>query len=300
MADTDEFRPRRSVLYMPGANERALEKAQGLPADCLILDLEDAVAPDAKGEARDRVCAAAASRAYGQREVTIRANGIGTRWHDDDVAAIATSGADAIVVPKVNTAADVEHVVAALEAAGAPDDLDVWAMIETPTAILNAHEIAMAHDRLTGFVLGTNDLVKELQAEFVAGRQPLLTSLSMAVLGARAAGVVVLDGVFNDLDDPEGFEAECRQGRELGMDGKTLIHPRQLEPCNRVFAPSEEQVTHAREVIAAFEEAVEQGKGVATVNGQLIENLHVEQARRTVVQAEAIAAREQADQRPAS
>ena len=295
MADTDEFRPRRSVLYMPGANERALEKAQGLPADCLILDLEDAVAPDAKAEARDRVCAAAASGAYGQREVTIRANGIGTRWHDDDVVAIATSGADAVVVPKVNTAADVQHVVAALEAAGAPDDLDVWAMIETPTAILNAREIATAHERLTAFVLGTNDLVKELQAEFVAGRAPLLTSLSMAVLGARAAGVVVLDGVFNDLDDPEGFEAECRQGRELGMDGKTLIHPRQLEPCNRVFAPSEEQVAHAREVIAAFEEAVEQGKGVATVDGQLIENLHVEQARQTVIQAEAIAAREQAD-----
>ena len=295
MADTDELRPRRSVLYMPGANERALEKAQGLPADCLILDLEDAVAPDVKPQARDRVCAAAASGAYGQREVTIRANGIGTRWHDDDVAAIATSGADAIVVPKVDIAADVEHVVAALEAAGAPDDLDVWAMIETPTAILNAREIATAHDRLTAFVLGTNDLVKELQAEFVAGRQPLLASLSLAVLGARAAGVVVLDGVFNDLDDPEGFEAECRQGRELGMDGKTLIHPRQLEPCNRVFAPSEEQVTHAREVIAAFDEAVEQGKGVATVNGQLIENLHVEQARRTVAQAEAIAAREQAD-----
>lgn len=290
---TTEFRPRRSVLYMPGANERALEKAKDLPADALILDLEDAVAPDAKVEARDRVCAAAASGAYGHREVTIRANGIGTPWHDDDVAAIATSGADAIVVPKVNTADDVRQVVAALESAGAPDDLDVWAMIETPTAIWNVREIATAHDRLTGFVLGTNDLVKELQAEFVPGRQPLLSSLSLAVLGARAAGdVVVLDGVFNDLDDPDGFEAECVQGRQLGMDGKTLIHPKQLEPCNRVFAPSDEEVANAREVIAAFEEATAQGKGVVTVNGRLIENLHVEQARRTVTQAEAIAARE--------
>ncbi len=290
---TAEYRPRRSVLYMPGANERALEKAQGLPADALILDLEDAVAPDAKEEARDRVCAAAASGAYGQREVTIRANAIGTQWHNEDVRAIATSGADAIVVPKVNTAEEVQHVVAALEQAGAPDDLDVWAMIETPTGILEAHAIATAHDRLTAFVLGTNDLVKELQAEFVPGRQPLQTALSMAVLAARAAGIVVLDGVFNDLDDAEGFEAECRQGRELGMDGKTLIHPRQLEPCNRVFAPSEDEVAHAREVIAAFEEATAQGKGVATVNGRLIENLHVEQARRAVAQADAIAARDQ-------
>lgn len=291
---TDEYRPRRSVLYMPGANERALEKAQGLPADALILDLEDAVAPDAKEDARDRVCAAAASGAYGHREVTIRANAIGTRWHDDDVAAIATSGADAIVVPKVNSADDVRQVVAALDAAGAPATLDLWAMIETPTAILDARAIATAHDRLTAFVLGTNDLVKELQAEFVPGRQPLQAALSMAVLAARAAEIVVLDGVFNDLDDAEGFEQECRQGRELGMDGKTLIHPRQLEPCNRVFAPSEDEVAHAREVISAFEEATAQGKGVATVNGRLIENLHVEQARRTVAQADAIAARGQA------
>ena len=285
---TEQLRPRRSVLYMPGANERALEKAKTLDADALILDLEDAVAPDAKVEARDRVCIAAGSDEYGHREVTIRANGIGTRWHDDDVRAIATSGADAIVIPKVGSAEDVKHVVAALEQAGAPDDLDVWAMIETPTAIWNAREIATAHDRLTAFVMGTNDLVKELQAEFVLGRQPLLASLSMAVLGARTAGVVVLDGVFNDLDDAEGFEAECRQGRQLGMDGKTLIHPKQLEPCNRVFAPSEDEVANAREVIEAFEEATAQGKGVATVRGKLIENLHVEQARRTVAQHEAI------------
>jgi citrate lyase subunit beta/citryl-CoA lyase len=283
--------PRRSVLYMPGANERALEKARDLPADCLILDLEDAVAPDAKEQARARVCAAAASGDYGHREVTIRANGIGTRWHDEDLAAIATSGADAVVIPKVDTAADVRQVVARLEASGAPDDLQVWAMIETPTAILHAHEIATASDRLTAFVLGTNDLVKELQAEFVPGRQPLLHALSQAVLAGRAAGIVVLDGVFNDLDDADGFEAECRQGRELGMDGKTLIHPRQLEPCNRVFAPDDDAVAAAREVIEAFEQATAEGRGVATVRGRLIENLHVEQARRTVAQHDAIAAR---------
>jgi citrate lyase subunit beta / citryl-CoA lyase len=289
---TEDLRPRRSVLYMPGANERALEKAKTLPADALILDLEDAVAPDAKEEARDRVCAAAASGEYGHREVTIRANGIGTQWHDADVTAIATSGAAAIVIPKVNTADDVRAVEAALVAAGAPDDLAIWAMIETPQAIFNAREIATASDRLTGFVMGTNDLVKELQAQFVPGRAPLQASLSMAVLAARAAGIVVLDGVFNDLEDADGFVAECEQGRALGMDGKTLIHPKQVEPCNQVFAPSEDEVAHAREVIAAFEQATAEGRGVVTVNGRMIENLHVEQSRRIVAQADSIAARQ--------
>jgi citrate lyase subunit beta / citryl-CoA lyase len=289
---TEDLRPRRSVLYMPGANERALEKAKTLPADALILDLEDAVAPDAKEEARDRVCAGAASGEYGHREVTIRANGIGTQWHDADVTAIATSGAAAIVIPKVNTADDVRAVEAALVAAGAPDDLAIWAMIETPQAIFNAREIATASDRLTGFVMGTNDLVKELQAQFVPGRAPLQASLSMAVLAARAAGIVILDGVFNDLEDADGFVAECEQGRALGMDGKTLIHPKQVEPCNQVFAPSEDEVAHAREVIAAFEQATAEGRGVVTVNGRMIENLHVEQSRRIVAQADAIAARQ--------
>jgi len=289
---TEDLRPRRSVLYMPGANERALEKAKTLPADALILDLEDAVAPDAKEEARGRVCAAAASGEYGHREVTIRANGIGTQWHDADVAAIATSGADAIVIPKVNSADDVRAVEAALVAAGAPDGLAIWAMIETPQAIFNAREIASASDRLTGFVMGTNDLVKELQAQFVPGRGPLQASLSMAVLAARAAGIVILDGVFNDLEDADGFVAECEQGRALGMDGKTLIHPKQVDPCNNVFAPSDDEVAHAREVIAAFEQATSEGRGVVTVNGRMIENLHVEQSRRIVAQADSIAARQ--------
>jgi citrate lyase subunit beta/citryl-CoA lyase len=284
----ESFRPRRSVLYMPGANERALEKAKTLPADCLILDLEDAVAPDAKAEARDRVCAAAASGEYGHREVTIRANGLDTRWHADDVRAIADAGPDAIVVPKVGSAEDVHAIADALERHGAPDRTTIWAMLETPAAILRADQIATAAERLTGLVLGTNDLVKELQAEFVPGRAPLVPHLARCVLAARFAGKVILDGVFNDLDDADGFTAECRQGRELGFDGKTLIHPKQLAPCNEVFAPSPEQVAQAREVIAAFEAAQAEGRGVVTVGGRMIENLHVEQARRTVSQADAI------------
>ena len=280
--------PRRSVLYMPGANERALEKAQGLPADGLILDLEDAVAPDAKEDARDRVCTAAGSGAYGRREVTIRCNGIGTRWHDDDVAAIATSGADAIVVPKVDTRDDVEAVDDGLRAAGAPDALAVWAMLETPLAVTNAAAIA-SHPRIRVLVMGTNDLVKELQAESVPGRAPLLHALSACVLGARVAGVAILDGVFNALDDADGFEQECVQGRQLGFDGKTLIHPRQLEPANRVWAPTDDAVDHARRVIDAFEEAEAEGRGVVTVDGRMVENLHVEQARRVLAIHEAIA-----------
>jgi citrate lyase subunit beta / citryl-CoA lyase len=286
----DTLRPRRSVLYMPGANERALEKAKTLAADALILDLEDAVAPDAKADARDRVCAAAASGEYGQREITIRANGIGTRWHDDDVRAIAEAGPDGIVIPKVDTVDDVRRVEEALEKAGAPDHTSIWAMLETPQAALHAAELATCSERLTVFVMGTNDLVKELQAEFVPGRAPLLTSLSLCVLGARVGGKVILDGVFNDLDDADGFEAECRQGREFGFDGKTLIHPKQLDACNRVFAPSDDEVDRAQRIIAAFEEAEAEGRGVVTVDGRMIENLHVEQARRTVAQAEAIAA----------
>lgn len=278
---TDTIIPRRSVLYMPGANERALEKAKTLDADALILDLEDAVAPDAKAEARDRVCAAAGSGEYGRREVTIRANGIGTPWHDDDLVAIATSGAAAVVIPKVNHPDEVEQVSRALTAAGAPDDLAIWAMLETPLAVQNAAAIA-SHPRLAVLVMGTNDLVKELQAEFVPGRAPIQTALQQCVLGARIGGTVILDGVFNDLEDADGFRAECQQGRDMGMDGKTLIHPKQLGPANEVFAPTADQVEHAREVIAAFEEAQAAGLGVVTVRGRLVENLHVEQARRTL------------------
>jgi citrate lyase subunit beta / citryl-CoA lyase len=287
-----DLRPRRSVLYMPGANERALEKAKSLDADALILDLEDAVAPDAKTEARERVCAAAASGEYGRREITIRANGLDTAWHADDVRAIAAAGPDGIVIPKVNSAADVHAVEEALERAGAPDHTRIWAMVETPIAMLHAEEIARASERLTVFVMGTNDLAKELHAAHVPGRQPLLTGLGLCLLAARATGMVILDGVYNDLENAEGFEAECRQGREMGFDGKTLIHPKQLEPCNRIFAPSAEEVERARTIIEAFEDAQRDGRGVVTVDGRMIENLHVDEARRVLAQAEAIAASE--------
>jgi citrate lyase subunit beta/citryl-CoA lyase len=275
---------------MPGANERALEKAKGLPADALILDLEDAVAPDAKAEARNRVCAAAASGEYGRREIAIRANGLDTRWHADDVAAIAAAGPDAIVVPKIGSVDDVRAIESALERHDAPDHTRIWAMVETPVAMLHAEEIAGCSERLAVLVMGTNDLAKELRASHVPGRQPLLTGLGLCLLAARATGKVILDGVYNDIGDEAGFLAECRQGKEMGFDGKTLIHPSQLEPCNEVFAPSAEEVESAREIIAAFEEAEREGRGVVTVNGRMIENLHVDQARQTLAQAEAIAA----------
>jgi citrate lyase subunit beta/citryl-CoA lyase len=275
---------------MPGANERALEKAKTLPADALILDLEDAVAPDAKPAARERVCAAVASGEYGRRELTIRVNGIDTPWHDEDLRAAAKAGPDAVVVPKVNSAADVHAVERVLTEAGAPDRTKIWAMVETPVAILHAKEIAAASSRLTVLVMGTNDLAKELQAQHVPGRAPLLTGLSLCMLAARAYGKQILDGVYNDVKDPEGFAAECRQGREFGFDGKTLIHPSQLEPCNRAFAPSEEEVERSRRIIAAFEEATARGDGVVTVDGRMIENLHVADARRLLALADAVEA----------
>jgi citrate lyase subunit beta / citryl-CoA lyase len=289
---SDLLRPRRSVLYMPGANERALEKAKTLPADALILDLEDAVAPDSKVEARGRVCAAAASGEYGMREITIRVNSIETEWHADDVRAVAEAGPAGMVVPKVGSAADVHQVEKALEAGGAPDHTTIWAMIETPVAMLHAEEIARASERLAVFVMGTNDLAKELHAEHVPGRQPLVTGLSLALLGARAAGKVILDGVYNDIKDEEGFTAECLQGRRMGFDGKTLIHPSQVEPCNRIFAPSDDEVASSREIIEAFEAAQAEGRGVVTVNGRMIENLHVDNARRVLALADAIAGRQ--------
>ncbi|GGM92381.1 citrate lyase subunit beta [Terrabacter tumescens] len=284
------YRPRRSVLYMPSSNERALEKAKTLPVDALILDLEDAVAPDAKDAARENACAAARSGDYGRRELTIRVNGLGSQWHDADLAAAAAAGPDAIVVPKVNSADEVRLLVAAMEAAGAPDHTRLWAMVETPVAVLHAEEIARASDRLACLVLGTNDLYKEIGATFAPGRAAIATSLQLALLAARAAGVAVVDGVFNDVKDGHGFLAEARQGREWGFDGKTLIHPGQVEPANDVFAPSAAQVEDARAVIDAFEQAQAQGRGVATLNGRLIENLHVDTAQKVLATAEAIAA----------
>lgn len=283
-----EFTPLRSILYMPSSNERALEKAKSIACDGLILDLEDAVAPDAKPAAREGACGAAASGEYGRRTVTIRVNGIGTQWHDDDIAAASEAGPAAIVVPKVNSAAEVRQLVAAMEKAGAPDHTTLWAMVETPIAILSALEIAQASERLSAFVIGTNDLVKELYAEHVAGRAPILPSLHTALLAARAAGLAILDGVYNDVKDTEGFLAECQQGREMGFDGKTLIHPGQVEGANAAFAPSEKAVDDARGMLQAWEDG--KGSGVVTYNGKMIENLHVESATRTLQIHEAIQA----------
>src|SRR6476646_7530005 len=291
MAPQAAYRPRRSVLYMPASNERALEKAKTLPVDALILDLEDAVAPDAKEQARENACAAVRSGEYGRRELTIRINGIGTQWHEDDLAAAAAAGPDAIVVPKVSSAAEVRQLVAALEAAGAPGHTKRWAMVETPVAMLHGEEIAAASERLTVLVMGTNDLAKELYAEHVPGRQPLLTGLGLALLAARATGKVILDGVYNDVRDADGFVAECRQGRELGFDGKTLIHPGQVESANRVFAPSDDEVDTARRTIAAFEGAQADGRVVATLDGRLVESLHVDTAHRVLAMHAAVISR---------
>ncbi|MEO8889740.1 MAG: CoA ester lyase [Jatrophihabitantaceae bacterium] len=279
--------PLRSVLYMPGSNARALEKAKALPADALILDLEDAVAPEAKASARQQVCDAAASGAYGKRVMTIRVNGLGTEWHADDIVAAAAASPAAIVVPKVNSAAEVRQIEQSLVDAGADPGVKIWAMIETPTAILQVAEIAAATDRLTTFVMGTNDLVSELRALITPDRASLVHSLAQCVLAARAHGKTILDGVYNDVRDDAGFLVECRQGRVLGFDGKTLIHPGQVEPCNAAFAPSEADIAHARAVIEAFDASLRESKGVATVNGKLIENLHVADAKRVLALAEA-------------
>ncbi len=286
MSLAETFRPRRSVLYMPSSNERALEKAKSIPCDGLILDLEDAVAPDAKVAARSAACAAVTSGEYGKRELTIRINGADTEWHVDDMAAACEAGPDAIVVPKVNSADAVLQLVEAM--AGAPEHTKLWAMVETPYAMLHAEEIASAAERLTVLVMGTNDLAKELYAEHVPGRQPLLTGLSLALLAARATGKAIIDGVYNDVKNTDGFLAECQQGREMGFDGKTLIHPGQVEGANEAFAPSEKAVEDARGILQAWEDG--KGSGVVTYNGRMIENLHVESAQRTLTMHEAITA----------
>jgi citrate lyase subunit beta/citryl-CoA lyase len=283
------LRPRRSVLYMPAANARALEKARDIPADSLIFDLEDAVSPDSKELAREQAAAAAASGEYGSREITIRCNGLDTPWGADDITAAAAAGPAAIVIPKVSGEAALAEVASRLEAAGAPDSTTIWAMVETPEAIFGVREIA-GFDRVSVLVMGTNDLAKELRAVQVPGRAPLFPHLSTALLAAREAGKVILDGVYNDVRDAEGFEAEARQGFEMGFDGKTLVHPSQVEPTNRIWAPTDEQVEYSQRVIAAFEEAEAEGRGVVTVDGRMIENLHVDNARRTLATADAIAA----------
>jgi citrate lyase subunit beta/citryl-CoA lyase len=293
---TARFRPRRSVLYMPGSNARALEKARTLPADGLILDLEDAVAPDAKDAARERVCAAARGGGYAPREVVIRVNGLATPWGHADLVAAAGAGADAVLIPKVESADAVRQALAVLDTAGAPAGLALWSMMETPRAMLEAAAIAGASPRLGALVMGTSDLAQELHAAHTSLRLPLLTALGLCLLAARGFGLAILDGVHLDLADEEGFAAACRQGRELGFDGKTLIHPLQIEPANRAFAPAAAEVAQARRIIAAHAAAARDGKGVAVVDGRLIEGLHVAEAKRQVALAEAIAA--QAGQLP--
>jgi citrate lyase subunit beta/citryl-CoA lyase len=283
-------RPRRSVLYMPGANTRALEKAKTLPADSLILDLEDAVAPDAKAQARDNVLKALRDGGYGKRELMLRINGLETPWGQADAQAAAQSKADVVLIPKVESAAQVRQVATILEANGAPDTQTIWVMMETPLGILHAAEIAQAHPRLAGFVLGTSDLVKDLRAAHTALRLPIATSLGLTLLAARAYGLGILDGVYLDLDNEQGFADSVQQGKEFGFDGKTLIHPKQVAKANELFAPSAAEVEQARKIIAAHAEATAQGKGVVLVDGKLIENLHVVAAQRQVELAEAIAA----------
>ncbi|HXP96055.1 MAG TPA: CoA ester lyase [Telmatospirillum sp.] len=287
-------RPRRSVLYMPGSNARALEKAKSLAADGLIFDLEDAVAPDAKEEARRQVVAAVAAGGYGRREIMIRVNGLGTPWGFDDVRAAAQSGADGILVPKTESADMLRQVEAVLESAGAPATLALWAMMETPRGVLAAEAIAQATSRLGGLIMGTSDLAKDLHAAHTRERLPMLHSLGHCLLVARAYGLAIVDGVHLDLGDDEGFAYSCRQGLELGFDGKTLIHPKTIVVANEIFAPSENDLAWSRRIIAAHNEAAAAGKGVVVVDGRLVENLHVIGARRIVALAEQIALMEAA------
>jgi citrate lyase subunit beta / citryl-CoA lyase len=280
------MKPRRSVLFMPGSNARALEKARTLPADALVLDLEDAVAPDMKVQARAQVVAAVRAGGYGRREIVVRVNALGTPWGGDDLSAVAAAGADAVLLPKVESAETVSGATAVLGAAPA-----VWCMLETPRGILNAASIATASPRVAALVMGTSDLAKDLHARATRERVSLLTSLQLCVLAARAAGITALDGVHLDLDDDAGFAVACRQAADFGFDGKTLIHPKQVATANEVFAPAAGDVDWARRVIAAHADAVAGGRGVVVLDGRLIENLHVDDARRVLALAEAIAER---------
>ena len=285
---TAPIRPYRSVLYIPGSKERALEKAAGLACDAIIFDLEDAVAAEAKVEARALLAKTLASTDYGQRAKIVRVNGADTEWGADDLATICPTKPDAVLLPKVETAAQVAAVKAELDAAGA-SETQVWAMMETPRGILAAQEIAAAPG-MGGFVMGTNDLAKDLGTRFRADREPLLSSLQLCLLAARAHGIVAIDGVYNAFKDDEGLREECEQGRDMGFDGKTLIHPAQLDVANEAYAPSGSEIDLARRQIAAFEEAEANGQGVAVVDGRIVENLHVATARATLAKADAIAA----------
>jgi (3S)-malyl-CoA thioesterase len=282
--DSMHDRPYRSALYIPGSKDRALDKARGLPVDVILFDLEDAVAPDAKVGARDTLRAALAEGGYGTRLRIVRINGLDTEWGAADAAAVAAMDCDAILLPKVNGPADVDALAALVP------DLPIWAMMETPQGVLNAASIA-AHPRIAGFVLGTNDLAKDLNSR---GRAALMMSLQMCLLAAKAAGIIALDGVYNAFKDEDGLRAECAEGRDMGFDGKTLIHPAQVAIANAAFGPSEDEIDLARRQIAAFEAAEAEGQGVAVVDGRIVENLHIVTARATLAKADAIAALETA------
>ena len=285
-------RPRRSMLYMPGSNARALDKARTLPADSLILDLEDAVAPDAKDIARKQVCEAVKAGGFGLREIIIRVNALSTKWGYEDIAMASKSGANALLLPKVESADAIRHMEAIMRANGAPDSMTIWAMMETPRSILESQRIAESTPRMEGLVMGTSDLAKELDCAHTHERLPFMSSLGLCLLAARAARLAILDGVYLDLNDDTGFEFACRQGHELGFDGKTLIHPKQIGPCNKVFTPKESDVAWSRKIIQAHADAAARGEGVVVVDGKLIENLHVESAQRVVSMADAITAME--------
>ncbi len=286
-------RPRRSVLYVPGSNARALEKAKSLPADGIILDLEDSVGPEAKESARLQVSAAVKAGGFGHREVFIRINGVDTPWHADDLAAASRAAPDAIVVPKVSTPDVLDLIGRRLLDMGTQHKTRIWAMIETPLAIFNilaiAAEAKNSESRLSGFIMGTNDLAKDTHARLVPGRAPMLPWLTTCLAAARIYGIDILDGVYNDIGNSEGFAMECRQGADLGFGGKTLVHPNQIEACNKAFSPSSEEVTWARKMIAAFDLPENKNKGVVLVDGRMVERLHADMARRTVAIAEVVA-----------
>jgi citrate lyase subunit beta/citryl-CoA lyase len=288
-------RPRRSILYMPGSNARALEKAKTLPADGVVLDLEDSVAPDAKESARQQVCDTVKAGGFGPREVFIRTNATDTPWFSDDLTAAAQAAPDGIVVPKISSPGQLETIGQRLLDMGTDHKTRVWAMIESPLAVFNVLSIAeCARDsetRLAGFVLGTNDIAKDTRARQVPGRWPMIGWLMNVIAAARIHGIDVLDGVYNNIGDAEGFVKECEQGRDMGFDGKTLIHPNQIEPCNKVFSPSDDEVAQARKWIAAFDLPENKSKGVVSIDGKMVERLHADMARRTVAVADAIAAR---------
>ena len=286
------FRPRRSVLFVPGSNPRALEKARSLAVDGLIFDLEDAVAPELKDAARASAAAAVIAGGYAPRELILRVNPLDTPWGHADLAAAATLPIDAVLLPKVENAERVHLTIALLDSLGAPPELGVWCMIETPLGVLAAAQIAGASPRLGALVLGTSDLTTDLHARETRDRLPLTTALGLVLLAARAHGRAVLDGVHLGLDDAEGFAAACRQGREFGFDGKTLIHPQQIDPANAAFTPTPEEVARARRIIAAYAQASAAGKGAVRIEGRLVEALHVAEAGRTLALVEAIAARE--------